>query len=278
VALSGLCVLAVSLYFLLVYDSQASTGTTLLHLALIALSMGSIAVGLALLIGSQIAGPINQLIDTLRQAAPGTSTPKIAAMRDDETGELIHSFNTMTDKFRKEYMQLAGERDRSSLILERMGDGIVVVDGQCRITAVNPAWLRIFNLDEVNAIGLSFIEAVRDYELEQPVRRCLKTRKLQQEYLDLKEKKLYLGLVVTPLAGESGCLVLVQDLSRLKKLEAIRRDFIANISHELRTPLSSIKLLAETLKDGSLDDGRVSADLWGALPARRKNWPGSWKE
>ncbi|MDD3265253.1 MAG: ATP-binding protein, partial [Dehalococcoidales bacterium] len=76
---------------------------------------------------------------------------------------------------------------------------------------------------------------------------------------------LYLGMVVTPLATEPGCLVLIQDLSRLRKLQLIRKDFIANVSHELRTPVSSIKLLSETLRDGASDDPAVSGRFLNQL-------------
>jgi len=123
---------------------------------------------------------------------------------------------------------------------------------------INPSAENIFGISAKIGQGMSFIEAVRDYELEKPVRQCLKTKKPQQEYLDLRNRGLYLGMIVTPLATEPGCLVLVQDLSRLKKLEIIRKDFIANVSHELRTPVSSIKLLSETLENGALEDPAVS--------------------
>jgi len=79
--------------------------------------------------------------------------------------------------------------------------------------------------------------------------------------------KQLLGVIVTPFQGEPGCVVLVQDLSELRKLETIRRDFIANLSHELRTPIASLKVLTETLRDGAIEQPSVAKDFLDKMNA-----------
>lgn len=153
------------------------------------------------------------------------------------------------------------ERDRMAAILSNMGDGILVVDSDSRVTQVNQAAQRILQLSENKVLGHTFIEAVRDYELDGILQRCLKTKKEQSGTVETSPRRQFLGVIATPLEDEGGCLLLVQDLTRIRRLETVRRDFVANISHELRTPTASIKALAETLQDGAIDDSAVAKDF-----------------
>jgi two-component system phosphate regulon sensor histidine kinase PhoR len=95
---------------------------------------------------------------------------------------------------------------------------------------------------------------VRNHQLVEAWRRCQQTRELQSETVEIPTRHQFLQLVVIPDTHASGSLLLVQDLTRVRRLETVRRDFISNLSHELRTPLASLKALTETLQDGALDD------------------------
>ncbi len=249
------------LYIMLVYTPQASVSTTVIHLIMLTLFLAVTGGFLVFFTGTGIIRPMNELKELIDNTEPGKSLKKAKQVREDETGDLLHSLNKMTERFEDVLKALANERDRMTLVLSSMGDGIIVVDGNGVINTINRTAEKIFGLESNTVKGMSFIEAVRDYELEKPVKRCLKTKAQQQEYIDFHARGLYLGLIVTPLISEPGCLILIQDLSRLKKLEIIRRDFVANISHELRTPVASIKLLSETLIDGKVDDEQVSCEF-----------------
>jgi two-component system phosphate regulon sensor histidine kinase PhoR len=98
------------------------------------------------------------------------------------------------------------------------------------------------------------VEVLRHHQLVEAWRRCQQTRQLQSESVELPTRHQYLQLVVIPDQHSSGSLLLVQDLTRIRRLETVRRDFVSNLSHELRTPLASLKALTETLQDGALDD------------------------
>jgi two-component system phosphate regulon sensor histidine kinase PhoR len=95
---------------------------------------------------------------------------------------------------------------------------------------------------------------VRNHQLVEAWRRCQQTRQMQSESVEVPTRHQYLQLVVIPDQHTSGSLLLVQDLTRIRRLETVRRDFVSNLSHELRTPLASLKALAETLQEGALDD------------------------
>ena len=108
-------------------------------------------------------------------------------------------------------------------------------------------------------MGLSFIEIVRDHELDDTLQKCLKTREQQTGQVETEPRKQFLRVVATPLGN--GSLVHIQDLTELRRLETVRHDFISNISHELRTPIASLKVLAETLQEGAIDDKAVTQEF-----------------
>ena len=147
---------------------------------------------------------------------------------------------------------LESERSRLAAVLEQMTDGVLIVDSQGVVQFSNPAAGRLFQA--ANPINRSITEVIRHHQLVEAWRRSQQTRKLQSETVEVPARHQYLQLIVIPDKHESGSLLLVQDLTRIRRLETVRRDFISNLSHELRTPLASLKALAETLQDGALDD------------------------
>jgi two-component system phosphate regulon sensor histidine kinase PhoR len=110
-------------------------------------------------------------------------------------------------------------------------------------------------------MGYTFAEVVRDYELDGILQRCLKTKQQQMGTVETSPRKQFLGVIATPLEDEGGCLLLVQDLTEIRRLETVRRDFVANTSHELRTPIASLKALTETLQSGAIEDSAVAKDF-----------------
>lgn len=253
------------IYIVFVYEPESSFGIIALHLFSIMAACIAVSALVMMLFSRFFARQLQNITVFINSLVPGKPFEKLKHYRDDEIGELAFSSGKMAERFNESVRQLSSEKGKLELILSRMGDGIFVLDGEGIIRSVNPRAETIFGFSAKTAIGMSFIETVRDYELDKPVRRCLKTKKPQQEYIDLGQDGLYLGMVVTPLATEPGCLVLIQDLSRLRKLQIIRKDFIANVSHELRTPVSSIKLLSETLRDGASGDPAVSGKFLNQL-------------
>lgn len=147
---------------------------------------------------------------------------------------------------------LESERSRLANLLEQLTDGVLIADAQGIIQFANPAAGRLFQNSQ--PVNRSIAEVIRHHQLVEAWRRCQQTRQMQSETVEVPTRHQYLQLVAAPDRQSSGSLLLVQDLTRIRRLETVRRDFISNLSHELRTPLASLKALTETLQDGALDD------------------------
>jgi two-component system phosphate regulon sensor histidine kinase PhoR len=165
--------------------------------------------------------------------------------RLDEQKDLIKNLNLQLST-------LNSERSRLAAVLDQMTDGVLIVDSQGMIQFANPAAKRLF--ETANPINRTITEVVRHHQLVQAWRRSGQTKELQSESIEIPTRRQFMQLIVIPDNNTNGSLLLVQDLTRVRRLETVRRDFISNISHELRTPLASLKALSETLQNGALSD------------------------
>jgi PAS domain S-box len=226
-----------------------------------------IAILLAIQISRATTEPVKKLTQMSRRLAQGELDQKIKVTSKDEVGELAGAFNQMVAKLKEMVALLTAERDKMSAILSNMADGIIVVDGEGKVNMINRAAEATFQLSWDKAQGQTFIEMVHDHELDDVLQKCLKTGEQQAGLVEIEPGKQFLGVIATPLRGRAGSVVLLQNLTELRRLETVRRDFIANISHELRTPLSSLKILAETLQQGAINDPAVAKDFLDKINA-----------
>ena len=169
-----------------------------------------------------------------------------------ELDNLSSAASSIVSTFNLQLSTTDAERARLATVLEQMTDGVLIADAQGIVQFANPAAGRLFQTS--NSINRSITEVVRNHQLVEAWRRSQQTRELQSESVEVPTRHQYLQLIVIPDNQTSGSLLLAQDLTRVRRLETVRRDFISNLSHELRTPLASLKALAETLQDGALDD------------------------
>jgi two-component system phosphate regulon sensor histidine kinase PhoR len=169
-----------------------------------------------------------------------------------ELENLNSAITSIRSSFDLQLSTLESEHARLATVLEQMTDGVLIADSQGIIQFANPAAGRLFQTS--NPTQRSIAEVVRHHQLVEAWRRCQQTRQLQSESVELPTRHQYLQLIVIPDQHASGSLLLAQDLTRIRRLETVRRDFVSNLSHELRTPLASLKALTETLQDGALED------------------------
>ncbi len=169
-----------------------------------------------------------------------------------ELENLSSAVTSLLSTFNLEHSTLESERARLATVLEQITDGVLIADAQGIIQFANPAAGKLFQASEPT--HRSVVEVLRHHQLVEAWRRCQQTRQLQSESVELPTRHQYLQLVVIHDQHSSGSLLLVQDLTRIRRLETVRRDFISNLSHELRTPLASLKALTETLQGGALED------------------------
>jgi two-component system phosphate regulon sensor histidine kinase PhoR len=133
---------------------------------------------------------------------------------------------------------------------------VIITDGAEKVRLINPAAARLLDTSESEAVGRPFTQVVRYHKLIQLWQRSRERREEVEEAIEVYRQDTFLRVIVTPLddEGMEGTLTILQDLTRIRRLETVRRDFISNVSHELRTPLASLKALVETLRDGALED------------------------
>ena len=180
---------------------------------------------------------------------------------------LSNAIVSLKTTFDLQLSALNSDNIRLSTVLEQLTDGVIIVDANGLIQFANPAAQKLFEISD--APGHSVTEVVRNHQLVDAWRRCQQTNEMQSESVELPVRHQFLQLIAIPDTHASGSLLLVQDLTRVRRLETVRRDFISNISHELRTPLASLKALTETLQNGALADpdagprflGRINAEV-----------------
>ena len=180
---------------------------------------------------------------------------------------LSNAIVSLKTTFDLQLSALNSDNIRLSTVLEQLTDGVIIVDANGLIQFANPAAQKLFEISD--APGHSVTEVVRNHQLVDAWRRCQQTNEMQSESVELPARHQFLQLIAIPDTHASGSLLLVQDLTRVRRLETVRRDFISNISHELRTPLASLKALTETLQNGALADpdagprflGRINAEV-----------------
>lgn len=139
-----------------------------------------------------------------------------------------------------------------------MTEAVVAVDMKGRVLAVNPALISLFQVEA--AEGKPLLETLRHYRLHEIVSSVLSSGKQSMEEVKLfTPQELTFEAYAAPLMEgdqQAGALLVLHDITRLRKLENVRREFVANVSHELRTPISAIKGFAETLREGAIDDAK----------------------
>jgi len=182
-----------------------------------------------------------------------------------EIENLSNAVASLQTAFNFERSTLNNQNERLATVLEQLTDGVIIVDANGLIQLANPAAQRLFETS--SALGRSVIEVLRNHQLVDAWRRCQQTGEMQSESVELPARRQFLQIIAIPDTHASGSLLLVQDLTRVRRLETVRRDFISNISHELRTPLASLKALTETLQSGALSDPEAGPRFLGRINA-----------
>ena len=218
-----------------------------------------IAVAIALLMsqlaGGRLATVATELTVAARRMTGGDLAVRTHVSGNDELAELAHALDSLAQSLAETLDELRSERDVLGRILEGMHEGVLVIDKEGRVVMMNAA-LRSMVLMSGDVSGKLAIEIVRDASLHEMLKRAASTREVTEGEIDLPGLKARRLLVrTTPLAGEDeGVLAVLVDVTELRRLESMRRDFVANVSHELRTPVAAVRSAAETLKNGALDD------------------------
>jgi two-component system phosphate regulon sensor histidine kinase PhoR len=174
----------------------------------------------------------------------------------DILSQAEHALNRLNVELGAKFARLEAEQTQLNAILEQMTDGVMILTEEGEITLVNPTAREIFNLDQADFIGQTLPRVLGNHQIVELWQNFSASGEEQAAFLELPDRKKSIQAIIIPFEQTlpGNALILFQDLTRLRQLETVRRDFISNISHELRTPLASLKALAETLQISALDD------------------------
>jgi two-component system phosphate regulon sensor histidine kinase PhoR len=229
-------------------------------LAALALSL-LVALALAAYVSRRLARPIAQLRRSAEEMSQGGLGREVRVRTGDELEDLAGALNRMSSELARQRAEIMGEKQQLLGVLEGMVEGVLVTDGSGRIVQTNEALQQMFGLPRA-PVGRTALEALRNPPLEEILERALRGRQRAGGAVRLSHPvERHLEVEAAPLGrnGDVGGVVAVfHDVTRLKKLEAVRRDFAANVSHEIRTPVTAIRGYAETLR-GTTDSSEERA-------------------
>ncbi|OLC92386.1 MAG: PAS domain-containing sensor histidine kinase [Acidobacteria bacterium] len=192
-----------------------------------------------------------------RRVAEGDFRPIDADRSGDALEALAVSLNDTAARLDRTIRTLTEERNLSAAILGSMVEGVAVVNARERLLFANPGFAEILELDAPPQPGSALVEVVRQTELIEAVREVLKgAPRVETEIVTGTLRQRFFAVTVASVraAEASGAVVVLHDITDLRKLERVRRDFVANVSHEFKTPLTAIQGFAETLLAGAMDD------------------------
>ncbi len=177
----------------------------------------------------------------------------------------ISDLNSTLGLLKERINNLENENNRIHAILNSMVEGVIAVDKDTRVLSLNPTAENIFNIAPHNALGRIFLEVFPNNNIAEVIAQVLKNGEFISKELDLiwPVQKIF-QVNASPIVESgavNGCLLVIHDITEIRRLETMRRDFVANVSHELKTPLTSIKGFVETLLEGAMEDKENSVNF-----------------
>ncbi len=214
---------------------------------------------LSLLFSWKLSRPLNLLRQGAERFAAGDLNHRLAVSESQEIGALADSMNKMAGQLDERIRTIIAQKNEQQAVLSSMIEGVIAVSVDGAVLSLNNAAAEMLGESMDQAVGRSVEEVVRNTDLQRFVRRALNSDEPVEAQIILHEnnqREQHLqahGTLLTGDAGKVGVLIVMNDVTHIRRLEQVRRDFVANVSHELKTPVTSIKGFIETLLDGAMN-------------------------
>ncbi|MDP5274430.1 two-component system histidine kinase PnpS [Chengkuizengella axinellae] len=203
--------------------------------------------------------PLENIMKVAQQITRGNYKSKVKIYNKDEIGRLGKAINTMASSLQYQMQRISENEIRLKTVLEHLISGVIMIDRHGKIVLLNRTSENILGMKENEILGKRYDDTKQNQELVTLIQNCFQTKQHIREELTFyypEERMLEMNLV--PLYQDhrqwSGILIVMHDITAIRKLEKMRSDFAANVSHELKTPIAAVKGFSETLLSGALDD------------------------
>lgn len=220
---------------------------------------------LALKFSSAITRPVNHLISVSNDIARGNYSQRVKIHSKDELGQLSETFNKMAVALEKTVIDLTDKNIKVNTIMNSMKEGIIAVDRGNKVILVNSIACEMFGIENRHKImGNNIMQATRNNKINNFLKKTIEENTSMTDEINIGAEKKILRIYTNPIKSKnkssmnSGGIVIIQDITNIKRLEKMRTKFVSNVTHELKTPLTSIRGFVETLRSGALNDKKVA--------------------
>ncbi|CAM3075035.1 cell wall metabolism sensor histidine kinase WalK [Paenibacillus sediminis] len=243
------------------YDTMERINNIFISGILLALGLTAV---LGVVLAHTITHPIKEMTKHATAVAEGDFNQKVPLFGNDEIGRLSEAFNYMTERLREALSQNEEEKEKLTSVLTNMSDGVMAMDEAGQVILANRRASELLQIDEEELNGRDITMLL---ELTEEEKAALSSGTMKEKILrlDTPDERGFsiIRVTFTPIHRRefsmTGTIAVLQDITEQEKLEASRREFVANVSHELRTPLTTIKSYTEALEDGALEDPQLGS-------------------
>lgn len=242
-------------------NQQVSSVQRLIWVTALTISLASLAI--TYFVVGRIIRPLLTLTTAAENIAIGDVHQQVEVSSRDELGTLANAFNLMSRELERRIVQLqqtsselASNSERLETVLGAMVEGVIAVDANQRVLFANNAAKTLLDISTPEIVGRPIWETVRSPKIQSVVQSNLESKEQRRVELEISRSQTVVAILASRLPGEPcpGVVLVFHDVTDLRRLERIRRDFVSNVSHELKTPLTSIRAYAETLLSGAIND------------------------
>jgi two-component system phosphate regulon sensor histidine kinase PhoR len=219
---------------------------------------GAGALALAAALATRAVRPVRDLAQAASRVAAGDFNAPLPTPEVDELAQLASAVHTLREQLVERGLTIGRQDTEQEAVLDSMIEGVLAIDARQRVVGINRAAADLLGLDLDAVVGRPMQDLIRNPDLRRFALRAIDCREPVEDDIVLpgpRDRTIRVrGTALRDVSGEGGAVIVLNDVTDLKRLETVRRDFVANVSHELKTPVASIKGFVETLLDGAADD------------------------